>query len=191
MNRETSILDLAATIKSWVKEHSDSLYSWALYKTGNKETAEDLVQDTFLAASLSIEAFKGESHPRTWLLAILKNKINDHFRKVYRRPQGLKMVDIDSLFDKEGSWKSGERPKAWSEDSEHLLDNGSFVEILRSCMGKLPENWLAAIHLKYMEGKKGAVICQELGISDTNYWQVLHRAKLQLRKCLEVNWFKK
>ena len=58
-------------------------------------------------------------------------------------------------------------------------------------MGELPTSWFAAINLKYLEEKKGEIICQELQITPTNFWQILHRAKLQLRKCLEVHWFKK
>ncbi|MFA7327306.1 MAG: RNA polymerase sigma factor [Candidatus Kapaibacterium sp.] len=72
------------SIKSWVELYSDQLYTWAFYKTSDKETAEDLVQETFLAAINSFEKFEGKSEPKTWLLSILKNKIADHFRKVYR-----------------------------------------------------------------------------------------------------------
>ncbi len=190
MNRETIIPEIATTLKKWVEEHSDSLFSWALYKTDSKETAEDLVQDTFLAASTSMHHFKGNSNPKTWLLAILKNKISDHYRKVYKDPHGKNAINIDSVFDKEGRWNPGERPLAWEEETGHLLDDFAFIKVLNSCMGKLPENWFAAMQLRYMEGKDGAFICQELEVSDTNYWQILHRAKLQLRKCLEVNWFK-
>ena len=78
----------------------------------------------------------------------------------------------------------------WHDDEGHLLDNVEFNNILKSCLDKLPEHWQAAVNLKYIEQKKGDVICQELDIAPTNFWQVLHRAKLQLRKCLEINWFK-
>jgi DNA-directed RNA polymerase specialized sigma24 family protein len=72
----------------------------------------------------------------------------------------------------------------------HLLDNTEFIDVLTFCLNKLPDNWSSAIHLKYLEEKDGHKICQELGISSSNYWQILHRAKLQSRVCLEKNWIK-
>ena len=180
-----------AAFKYWVEMYSDNMYSWALHKTSSKETAEDLVQETFLAAVQSFDKFKGESNPKTWLFAILNNKINDHYRSSYRRP----MVDGDAIFERlfneNDQWKPEERPQQWTDDTEHLLDNDEFQKTMHHCMKKLPANWFSAIQLKFMEEKNSEHICQELGITDTNFWQILHRAKLQLRKCLEFNWFKK
>ena len=180
-----------ATIKRWVELYSDNMYSWALHKTSSKETDEDLVQEAFLAAVQSFDKFKGDSNPKTWLFAILNNKINDYYRSSYRRP----MVDdnsiFETLFDSNDQWKPDQRPQQWADDTGHLLDNDEFQKTLHHCMKKLPDNWFSAIQLKFMEEKNGEHICQELGITDTNFWQILHRAKLQLRKCLELNWFKK
>ena len=186
------------TIKSWVEAYSDKMYSWTLYKTNSKETSEDLVQETFIAAFQSFEKFEEKSEPKTWLFGILNHKIADHFRKVYRQPV-VNESDrnpepgkffFDTFFDADGSWIKEQRPQSWPDDS-HLLDDAEFVKILQVCMKKLPANWFAAINLKYLEEKKGEQICQELEITATNFWQILHRAKLQLRKCLEVHWFKK
>lgn len=181
----------AATIKCWAELYTDNLYSWALHKTSSKETAEDLVQETFLAAVQSFEKFKGDSNPKTWLFSILNNKINDHYRSNYRKPKIEDNAIFERLFDKDGQWKSEERPQQWIDDSGHLLDNNEFRITLQHCMKKLPGNWFSAIQLKFIEEKNGEHICQELGITDTNFWQILHRAKLQLRKCLDLNWFKK
>jgi len=185
-------------IESWVTLYTDSLYSWALFKTSNKETAEDLVQETFMTAHQQMSKFRGESSPKTWLLAILNNKITAYFRKKYK----LLAVDassvtaandagiFDRLFDKNDRWKDSERPVSWQAEEGHLLDDIEFNQVLNSCLGKLPEHWRYAVYLKYMEQKKGELICQELDIAPTNFWQILYRAKLQLRKCLEINWFK-
>jgi len=70
------------------------------------------------------------------------------------------------------------------------LDNVEFKSVMENCMKKLPDTWFSAIHLKYLEEKDGKVICQELGITPSNFWQILHRAKVQLRACIEKNWFK-
>ncbi len=186
-----------AVIESWVILYSNSLYSRALYMTSSKELAEDLVQDTFLAAHLQFDKFRDDSKPMTWLSAILKNKISDHYRKRYRNPVSGNSESSSSgnfvfelFFDENSRWNQKEKPQVWEEEELNLLDNKDFNTVLKSCLRKLPENWHSAIYLKYIEQKKGELICQELGISPTNFWQVLHRAKLQLRKCLELNWFK-
>ncbi len=181
----------ASLVATWVEAYSDKLYSWALYKTGSKEIAEDLVQETFLAACESVEKFRGKSEPKTWLFGILNNKIADHFRKVYRNQEINHEENkgfFKEFFDENGDWLIKERPKAWEND-EHLLDNGEFVKVLQVCLKELPDAWYSAIQLKFIEQKKGEIICQELQITTTNFWQILHRAKLQLRKCLQVKWF--
>lgn len=187
------------TIKCWVDLYSDKLYSWALHKTGNKETSEDLVQDTFLAAVKGFSSFEGKSNPKTWLFSILNNKIVDFYRKEIKNPvineasQSIKdgASLFDTMFDANGGWQNNQAPVSWEGSTENLLDDKEFVAVLQLCLGKLPANWNVAVRLKFLEEKKAEHICQELGIAQTNYWQILHRAKLQLRKCLETGWFKK
>lgn len=181
----------STTIKNWVESYTDSMYSWAFYKTSSKETAEDLVQETFMIAVQSFHKFEGKSQSKTWLFSILNNKINDHFRKHFREPLTNEPTIIDNIFDANGQWNKEEAPLLWAGETEHLLDNRDFQNTLGTCMKKLPSNWFAAIQLKYLEEKNSAMICHELQISPTNFWQILHRAKLHLRKCLEINWFKK
>ena len=181
----------ATNIIDWVKSYTDSMYSWALYKTSSKEAAEDIVQETFLAAYQSINTYEGKSNPKTWLFGILNNKINDHHRANFKKPFTNDHTIFEKLFDNNDKWNDDEKPKEWNEETGHLLDNLEFQKTLDSCMGNLPKNWFSAIQLKYIEEKKSKLICQELEITDTNFWQILHRAKLQLRKCLELNWFKK
>ncbi|MEO8886909.1 MAG: sigma-70 family RNA polymerase sigma factor [Mucilaginibacter sp.] len=186
------------TLESWVRLYTNSMYTWALYKTSNKESAEDLVQDTFLTAYQQLEKFRGDSNPKTWLLAILNNKIAEHYRKKYRN--SVQTDDMEgttsgrnifiTMFDEDDRWKKKEKPFEWNADENQLLDDKEFNIVLSSCLGKLPEHWQSAVHLKFIEQKNGERICQELNITPTNFWQILHRAKLQLRKCLEINWFK-
>lgn len=193
------ISNVESEIKKWVELYSDKLYSWALYKTSNKETAEDLVQDTFIVAFQSFNKFEGKSEPQTWLFAILNNKIADYFRKVYKQTtvtesqinKDESKSFFDNFFDSFGKWKKEHQPTEWNNEQINLMDDSDFTNVLQSCLEKLPGNWKAAIQLKYLEEKKGELICQELDISATNFWQIVHRAKLQLRNCLEINWFKK
>lgn len=189
MSNSSDTLTPAATLKLWVELYTDSLYSWALHKTSKKETAEDLVQDTFMAAVLSFDKFEGKSNPKTWLFAILNNKIVDHYRSSLKKTVVSDAAFMDTFFDDAEHWNTEEMPQPWN-DVPHLLDDTEFQNTLTNCMKKLPESWHTALQSKYLEEKKSEIICQELNISMTNYWQVLHRSKLQLRKCLDLNWFK-
>lgn len=199
MNEIADITNPSKTIKGWVELYFTSLYSWALYKTASRETAEDLIQDTFLAAFQSMDKFEGRSNPKTWLFAILNNKIADYHRRNLRSPvvstqqqsDNTAYSLFDMLFDRNGRWIKAQQPHDWPDESEHLLDDAAFNRAMQRCIEKLPATWFSAIQMKYLEEKKGELICQELQIAPTNFWQILHRAKLQLRKCLDNNWFKK
>lgn len=184
--------DASKEISKWVEEYSDHLFSWAFHKTSSKEVAEDLLQETFVGAIKSYSNFRQESNPKTWLLSILNNKINDHFRNLYRKTAQEDDRIFSTFFDETGHWTKSESPTSWEiRDEEHLLDNLDFRQELLNCLERLPKNWFSVIHFKYLEEKKGKEICQELDITNTNFWQILYRAKLQLRKCLELNWFAK
>jgi RNA polymerase sigma-70 factor (TIGR02943 family) len=190
MQNVTDPSEPAITLKHWVALYADSAYSWALYKTSSKEVAEDLVQETFLAALQSFNTFKGNSNPKTWLFSILNNKIKDHYRNRFLKPTLTDNGLFEKLFDEDEHWKNGEMPREWPEHTTHLLDDPEFQKVLTNCLKKLPDNWFAAIQLKFIENKKSKLICQDLGITATNFWQIVHRAKMQLRKCLDLNWFK-
>jgi RNA polymerase sigma-70 factor (ECF subfamily) len=180
--------------EKWVNEFSDTLYSWALYKTSSKETAEDLVQDTFMSAYHKIDSFKGKSQPKTWLFSILNNKIIDFYRKnakvkkhEFRISEKTGFQLTDNLFNESNNWKSREIDPIWDDEKE-LLDNPEFNGVLANCIDNLPEKWKTAITSKYLTNEKTDKICQDLEITVSNYWQIVHRAKLLLKKCLETNW---
>lgn len=178
-------------LTEWVDSYTDDLYSWALHKVSDAELAQDLVQDTFLAAAEKIDGFKGDSAPKTWLYSILNHKIIDHYRKKVRQPVKVENQVFSTFFDEGGDWKREQRPQKWGEEEEgHLLDDAEFQEVLKDCLDALPEKWNTCVKLKYLLSKNGEEICQELDITPTNFWQIIHRAKLQLRNCVEENWFK-
>jgi RNA polymerase sigma-70 factor (ECF subfamily) len=176
-------------LSHWVEEYIHDLYSWAVHKVSDNETAKDLVQDTFLAAAEKISDFKGESSPKTWLFSILNHKIIDFYRKKINQTVSLEDQILSNYFDAEGNWKTEMRPHEWHEEEGHLLDDDEFQEVLRKCLETLPGVWNTCIRLKYLLDKNGDEICQELDISPTNLWQIIHRAKLQLRDCVDTNWF--
>ncbi|MCG8580128.1 MAG: sigma-70 family RNA polymerase sigma factor [Bacteroidales bacterium] len=173
-----------------VEQHTDELYSWALYKVSDTELAKDLVQDTFVAAAEKLDSFKGKSSPKTWLFSILNNKITDWYRKKVKQAVVMEKNDPGEFFDSEEGWLESKQPKNWPEEESHLLDDSDFQEVLNKCLGGLPEKWNLSIKLKYLSEKSGEEICQDLGITPSNFWQIIHRAKLQLRECVEYNWFK-
>lgn len=177
-------------LTQWVSDHTEEMYKWALYKTSSHEVAEDLVQDTFLAAAEKLSGFKNQSTPKTWLFSILNNKIVDFYRHKVKMPVATDNRLFSSLFDEGGDWEVNKRPKAW-HDEEHILDNDEFSQILKTCLDALPDKWSISVKLKYLMGKNGEEICQELGITPTNFWQIVHRAKVQLRNCIEIGWFEK
>lgn len=177
-------------LTKWVDSYTTELYNWALYKVSDSDMAKDLVQDTFLAASEKINSFKAESSPKTWLFSILNHKIVDYYRKKVNQPLPIENISFSNFFDADGDWQEEKKPKDWEDEDKHLLDDVDFQDVLRKCLDALPEKWGASVRLKYLMNKNGEEICQELEIAPTNLWQIIHRAKLQLRNCVENNWFK-
>jgi RNA polymerase sigma-70 factor (ECF subfamily) len=180
----------------WVDRYGDDLYGWAYHRTGKKAVAEDLVQETFLSALNAMDSFKGNSTEKTWLFAILKNKIVDHFRKAfvkYEKGESEMQHDNDEgsflnrFFDRYGSWHKKDRPADWHQDETELLDDDEFRRILKFCMELLPDKWLALITLRFLQEKKTSEVCKELDITPSNLWVIMHRSKLQLRACIEEN----
>jgi len=177
-------------LTQWVEDYASDLYSWAHYKLSDEELAKDLVQDTFLAAAEKLTTFKGDSSPKTWLFSILKHKIIDQYRKKVNIPLEDEEAVLSTFFDKDGEWRADKKPMNWHEEENNLLDDDNFQSVLKNCIGNLPDKWNACVTSKYLMDKNSEEICQELEISHTNYWQMMHRAKLQLRECIEENWFK-
>jgi RNA polymerase sigma-70 factor (ECF subfamily) len=190
-------------ISEWISAHGDFLYSYAFLKTGNKETAEDLVQETLIAAYKSIDGFKGESSPKTWLMSILKYKIIDYYRKkeVLKNSESYLNEtenEFNASFFEETStsfahWKNESAPKTWlSEDvADSALLNKEILEWIQFCISKVPIKLRPVFFAKYMEERDAEEICKEFGISPTNYWVMLHRSKLLMRACLEKNYYGK
>jgi len=140
---EHTITSTNKTIHEWVSLHADDLFRWALYKTTNRETAKDLVQETFLAALKSLDKFQGRCQPKTWLFTIMNNKISDFHCKKFRgtivkQSQLSSWSDdrdvLEIFFDKNGTWKSDVKPTNWQEVEAHLLDNPEFKPVFDHCL---------------------------------------------------------
>ncbi|HQV74544.1 MAG: sigma-70 family RNA polymerase sigma factor [Flavobacteriales bacterium] len=170
-------------ISSWVDKYTQDLLRYTKARVKDLSVAEDLVQITFVAAWEGRERYAGQSSIRTWLFSILKNKLADHYRKAYRDPVLHRTEELEiERFADNGGWLPEHRPTEWSMDA--LQEAELLEEHLAHCLQGLPPHWRAAIEMKYLRNVDAKEICQELGISVTNYWQQIHRAKLKLRDCI-------
>ncbi|OKS88057.1 hypothetical protein RG47T_3521 [Mucilaginibacter polytrichastri] len=172
--------------------YADYLYAYAITRIGDEDQVRDLVQETFLAGLEHADNFEGKSSERTWLTAILKNKIIDVYRK---RPKlaTTKSIDVHEeetqFFDQEmNNWKKEHWPETFGIEQEDPLQNKELQVILRKCMQKLPPLWLAVFSMKHVDDESTMTICSELKVSDANFWVIIHRAKVNLRACLQKNW---
>jgi len=177
--------------EEWVNNYADSMYRYAVQRVSDSSVAEDLVQDTFLAAFKSIDSFKSKSSEKTWLFAILKRKIIDFYRKASSKYE-KNFSEISPFYSKGeflSHWKADKSPMEW--DKKELINPIEFRKILNKCLELLPDKYAAAFKLKTIQGLETKVICNDLDISTSNLWVILHRSRLQLRECLEENWYKK
>jgi len=175
----------------WVQNHGDYLYNYAYFRVNSKEVSEDIVQETFISALNAKESFRGESSELTWLLAILKRKVVDYYRKqssVKEKPVSQYTMPFrdDGLF--EGHWLESRAPNDWSIDSDSALINEEFTMILENCLSLLPPKWRSVFILKFMEELSSDEVCKETGCTPSNFWVIMHRARLKLRECFENNW---
>jgi len=180
----------------WVQKYGDDFFGYAHYCTGKKMVAENIVQETFISALKSSENFEEKSNEKTWLLAILKNKITNHFRGVFlsykteenpvERDQNEKSF-LNHFFDKHGNWNKNQCPANWHDEEDDLSEDDEFKRILKMCLKNLPENRQALINLKFLEKRATYEVCKELGIELSAFWDIMHLAMLQLRACIEEN----
>jgi RNA polymerase sigma-70 factor (ECF subfamily) len=176
---------------TWLDTHGDSLYRFALQRVRDPATAEDLVQETLLAAWHARDKFAGKSAERTWLIAILKNKLIDHLRRS-RREAPLPDADlgdevVDTMFaEHDGHW--ARTPAAWSKPDD-ALEQAEFWKILQACLEALPARHAQAFNLSEIDGLSTDQLCKVLEVQPSNVWVMLHRARLRLRECLELRWF--
>ena len=176
--------------EAWVDEHGDALFRYALMRVRDRHVAEDLVQETFLAGLLASQSFRGESTERTWLICILRHKVVDYLRKVGReRPsqEAMGTDRTDQIFNDKGGWRTN--PGTWKVDPESLLDRAEFWAVFDKCLGALPPRLAEAFSLRVIDEMETEQVCKVLGITPSNTWVMLHRARARLRACLETNWF--
>lgn len=177
----------------WLTEHGDYLYRFALARLRDPHQAEDAVQETLLAA-IQNQTFEGKSAARTWLTGILKHKIIDLIRRQMREQplehDGDFLPDepgMDDFFADDGDAHWNDKPQYWGEP-QGLLEQKQFLGILQQCMDRLPPKLASLFMMREVHESDNEEICKELDISSTNAWVMLYRARMGLRKCLELHW---
>lgn len=182
----------------WLDAYGDYLYRYALLRVRDESVAEDLVQETLLAAWRGYASFAGRGAERTWLTGILKHKIIDHFRRSVREtqldPVAEERLENEDLFRTEGEWAGHWNkdlgPTDWGTNPASVLEQREFWQTLQNCISHLPQRTAAVFTLREMEEHTSEDICRMLEISPNNLWVILHRARMQLRRCLETRWFR-
>lgn len=177
----------------WLTDHGAALYKYALLLTRDEHRAEDVVQETLVAALQAKDRFSGEASVRTWLIGILKHKVMDMFRRDAREvpledPDDLEGGEDtleEEIFKPNGRWQ--DKPSDWG-NPEQMLERGQFMAILQRCLDGLPPRLARLFMLREVMEESTENICQELAITPTNLWTMLYRARLRLRRCLDRHW---
>ncbi|TXD52757.1 MULTISPECIES: sigma-70 family RNA polymerase sigma factor [unclassified Polaribacter] len=174
----------------WIDKYADYLFNYAVVRVNDSDLAKDLVQETFFAGLKSAKNFQGKAAERTWLVAILKRKVIDHYRKINsKKGQAEVRMNFYNDGEHEGSWIEERVPQSWDNDSEKKLENEELKTQLDMCIDNLPEKYAMVFRMKTIQEFETEEICKELDITASNLWVIIHRARTQLRKCMEDNWF--
>ena len=168
----------------------DYLFNYTITRVRDRETAQDLVQETFFAGLKSMKNFKGQASERTWLISILKRKIIDYYRKINSN-KGKAEVRMNLNFDgeNEGDWLEQRVADPFDKTAENNLENTELGLAIHDCISKLPHKQAEVFKMKTLLGYETETICNELGITASNLWVIIHRARTSLASCMEKNWF--
>ena len=175
---------------NWIDLYSDYLFNYTITRVNDREIAQDLVQDTFLAGLKSMKNFKGEASERTWLISILKRKIIDYYRKINSNKGKAEVrINYNSDAESEGDWLEERVADPYDKTAEDKIQNSELSDAIHNCLGKLPQKQADVFKLKTIQGFETEVICNELNITASNLWVIIHRARTAMADCLEKNWF--
>lgn len=178
--------------ETWVDAYGDRLFRYALSRVRDEGAAEDLVQETLLAAFKSRERFKGESSELTWMTGILRNKLFELYR---RQAKETPLAPSDEDSDPESEffgarhWTASAAPSDWGGEPARKAESAEFSAALRDCLDALSAGPARAFVLREMEGAAPEEAAEALGVSSGHLAVLLYRARMRLRRCLEKNHF--
>ena len=181
----------------WLDQYGDYLYRYAFMRVRDAAIAEDILQETLLAAFSSFQNHAGRSSERTWLVGIMKHKVVDYFRRVGRMTQFQLTIDDEESESFEnsgpwrGHWREDQAPVSWPVDAATVLESREFWEAFDRCLSQLPQQIAIAFTLREIDGLSANEICEILQITPNNLFVILHRGRAKLRHLLEAEWFQK
>jgi RNA polymerase sigma-70 factor, ECF subfamily len=172
------------------------LLRFARLQLRDEALAEDVVQEALAGALAGGREFAGRSALKTWVFAILRNKIVDAIRERSRSinvsalstDEEAMDETFDSLFKSNAHWQPETRPADWG-DPEAALNQEQFWAVFEACLEHLPANTARVFMMREFLEFDTDEVCTELAISTSNCHVILHRARAGLRRCLEQNWF--
>lgn len=173
----------------WIDLYSDYLFNYTISRVNSRDIAQDLVQDTFFAGLKSMKNFKGEASERTWLISILKRKIIDHYRKTNSNKGKAEVRMNYSGEESEGDWLEERVADPFDKTAEDTLENEELSGAIHKCLSKLPLKQANVFKMKTILNYETDVICNELNITPSNLWVIIHRARTAMAGCLKENWF--
>ncbi len=176
--------------EKWVDQYADYLFNYAVARVNDTELAKDLVQETFFAGLKSAKNYKGTAAERTWLIAILKRKVIDHYRKINSKKGKAEVrMSYSSQSDTDGDWLEEQVADPMSTLENDGIENEELGLAIQECISKLPKKQSLVFTMKTIQGMSTEDICKELGINPSNLWVMIHRARAGLMGCLNQNWF--
>ncbi|MCA9636907.1 MAG: sigma-70 family RNA polymerase sigma factor [Myxococcales bacterium] len=185
-DRSPQVLDLEARlidrarrgdIQAWSRlyqEHFDRVFRHLHHLTGDRDLAEDLVQETFARAMVSIATFRGESRLSTWLGGIAINIVRGH----WRRQKTAANANINLRAIHEIAPPSGPAP-------EEATLRRTRAEVLYAILRELPESLREVFVLRELEGLSAREVADQLGITEGNVNVRASRARARVRAELE------
>lgn len=174
----------------WISLYSDYLFNYTITRVNSRPIAQDLISETFLAGLKSMQNFKGEASERTWLVSILKRKIIDHYRKTNSNKGKAEVrmsYNIDS--ETEGDWLEQRVSDPFDKTAEDNFINKELADAINLCLSKLPTKQGQIFEMKTILNYDTETICNDLGITSSNLWVIIHRARVAMASCLEKKWF--
>lgn len=173
----------------WIELYSDYLFNYTITRVNDREIAKDLIQDTFFAGLKSMKNFKGEASERTWLISILKRKIIDYYRKINStKGQAEVRMTYTNSEENEGDWLEERVEDEGYLNAQDTLENTELGDAIYDCMDKLTEKQARVFKMKTLLNYETEAICNELKITPSNLWVIIHRARTAMAACLEKNW---
>ena len=173
----------------WIDLYSDYLFNYTITRVNDREMSKDLVQDTFVAGLKSMKNFKGQASERTWLISILKRKIIDYYRKINSKKGKAEVRMTYNSDENEGDWLEERVADPFDKTAEDSMENSELGDAIYSCLDKLPAKQATVFKMKTILNYETETICNELNITPSNLWVIIHRARTAMAECLNKNWF--